>query len=67
MSEGLPICDETGNAIYPSERAARGAIKALKRNRRDGWGFLHAYRCGGHYHVGHGHKTHQKTKGRKFR
>ena len=59
-------CD-IDKVTYPSERAARKAIKAIKRNRREGWGFLHAYRCGSHWHVGHGHKTWRTKPGGKFR
>lgn len=62
-----PVCEDEGKAIYVSEKAARGAIKGLKRARRDGGGHLHAYRCGGHWHVGHGHKETSRTRGRKFK
>lgn len=62
----LPLCEEAGKAKYASEHAARNAIKAIKRNRREGWGaVLHAYRCGSHWHVGHtdpGNRTKSKAK-----
>lgn len=60
-----PMCDDAGKAIYVSEHAARDAVKGLKRARRDGGGFMHAYRCGGHWHVGHGHKD--VGRGRKLK
>ena len=60
-------CPSPEKVPYRSQRAARDALKALKRNRRDGYGFLHVYRCGGHWHVGHGHKSRHRQPGRRFR
>lgn len=65
--DGLPRCEESGKLCYPSVRAAKAAIKAMKRNRRDGGGLLMAYRCGSHFHVGHGRPTGHRVPGRKFR
>jgi hypothetical protein len=61
------ICPDLHKTPYPSESAARDAIKNLKRHRRQGVGFLHAYRCGSHWHIGHGHKSRRDKPGRKFR
>lgn len=63
----VPTCPETGKLAYPSERSAKTALRQVKRHRRDGAGFIHAYRCGSHWHLGHGHKSTPTVPGRKFR
>lgn len=60
-------CPHPEKIAYPSERSARAAIKSIKATKRDGGGFLHAYRCGAHWHVGHGHKSTPALPGRKFK
>lgn len=59
-------CPHPDKVKYRSERAARAGVKAL-RGKRDGGEHLHAYRCGDHWHVGHGHKSWRTAPGRKFR
>lgn len=51
-------CEETGKLIYKSIRAAKLARRSIENgghagSRRER---LHAYRCGGHFHLGHGAK-----------
>lgn len=60
-------CPHPDKIAYQSEAAARAGIKSLKRTRREGLGFMHAYRCGGHWHIGHGHKSKRDEPGKKFR
>lgn len=38
---------------YTSKRAARRGMVELYRNRKNGTGRLHVYKCGDHWHVGH--------------
>lgn len=40
---------------YGSEHAAKDVIKAF----RSPYGRMQAYPCGGHWHIGHGTRTHQ--------
>lgn len=63
----MTACLFPDKVTYASERAAKKALRQIKNNGRGGAGFLHAYRCGGHWHIGHGHKTWRKTPGGKFR
>lgn len=63
----VSTCSDPDKVRYRSERAARAAVKAVKRRRRDGAGFLHAYRCGSHWHIGHGHKSVPTETGKRFR
>lgn len=47
-------CPYPSKTKYESKRAARIAIRTLYRHRANsGPGRLHAYKCGGHWHVGH--------------
>lgn len=64
---GLPICAITDKVSFPTEASAKRVGKSLKKKRREGYGFLRPYRCGGHWHLGHGTKTGQTKPGRKFR
>lgn len=52
-----PICPTPEKVQYASERAAKKAMRAILEAKRDGGGWLHVYRCGGHHHVGHGVKS----------
>lgn len=61
------ICDTTDKIAYPSERSAKQAVRALKAKNRDGYGYLHPYRCGGHWHIGHGRSNKQNRPGKKRR
>lgn len=63
---GTP-CKHPEKVLYRSERAAKTALHAVVNNGRGGGGFLHVYRCGGHWHIGHGSKSWRRTPGRKFR
>lgn len=60
-------CPHPDKVAYLSERAAKRAMRSIKTWQRDGGGFLHVYRCGGHWHLGHGAKTWRTEAGRKFR
>lgn len=45
---------------YGSEHAAKDVIKAF----RSPYGRMQAYPCGGHWHIGHGTRTHSTPKSR---
>lgn len=63
----MTTCPETDKVIYRSERAAKKAARSLVNNNRAGLGLLRPYRCGGHWHVGHGGKRWQNRPGKRFR
>lgn len=63
----MSLCATADKVIYRSERAAKRAAREVVNFKRGGSGFLHAYRCGAHWHIGHGHKSEPKIPGRKFR
>lgn len=52
---GLVVCEKTGKFSFASERAAKKAARNLANANRAGCQKerLHAYRCGGHFHIGH--------------
>lgn len=41
-----------GKTEFESERAAKRALRSI----RSPHGRMHVYRCGGHWHIGHGNK-----------
>lgn len=55
-------CPFPDKASFTSERQAKRALRSIKNPQ----GWMHPYRCGGHWHLGHGTKTTKTTnKGRK--
>lgn len=60
-------CPYPDKVPYRSERAAKAAMRSIVNHKRDGGEHIHAYRCGGHWHVGRGYKTRNVEMGRKFR
>lgn len=60
-------CPHPDKVAYRSERAAKRALRSVHNTNRAGVGFLHAYRCGAHWHIGHGHKSTPSKPGRKFK
>lgn len=53
-------CSYPDKKRYGSEHAAKDAIKAF----RSPYGRMQAYPCGGHWHIGHGTRSHTTPKTR---
>lgn len=58
-------CPTPEKTAFTSERAAKKGLRSIKNPQ----GWMHPYRCGGHWHLGHGSRTRaKKTKqGRRAR
>jgi len=63
----VSTCPTPEKIKYRSERAAKKALRSIINTGRDGGEHIHVYRCGGHWHCGHGHKSWHTKPGRKFR
>ncbi len=56
-------CEIADKVSFGSERSAKQAARNLKNANRAGFDQdnLHAYRCGGHWHIGHDYRGKKKT------
>lgn len=49
----MPTCPSPEKSKFTSERQAKAALRSIRHPH----GQMQAYRCGAHWHIGHGHKT----------
>lgn len=60
----MSLCPTPEKTKFRSERAAKAGLRAIKHPH----GLMKAYRCGAHWHIGHGNLSrHMTPKTKKTR